>query len=269
MILDPETWMNLRRFRALQAAGAATYIEIARECGCDWRTAKKYLQAGPAALPPKAPSRAGAQPRVIEEFTGVVDTWLRREPRLKASVIHERLAAEYGFTGHYQRVKMYVAEARPRIVAELATRDENPVHGLHRRFETLPGAQAQVDWGDEGGLLAHRGIAKVYSVHMVLAHSRDPFCRYTTSMDLGTFWDCHRQAFAHFGGVPAAIVYDRTKTVIRNHVRPREAVPLHPEAAAFAAHYGVDLDVLAVYIERKAIVDESSARAAVAEVTAE
>jgi hypothetical protein len=43
MILDPETWMNLRRFRALQAAGAATYIEIAGECGCDWRTAKKYL----------------------------------------------------------------------------------------------------------------------------------------------------------------------------------------------------------------------------------
>lgn len=66
-------------------------------------------------------------------------------------------------------------------------------------------------------------------------------------MDLGTFWDCHRQAFAHFGGVPAAIVYDRTKTVIRNHVRPREAVPLHPEAAAFAAHYGVELDVLAAY----------------------
>lgn len=239
--------MNLRRFRALQSAGAATYIEIARECGCDWRTAKKYLEAGPAALPPAAPSRAGTQPRVIEEFTGVVDTWLRREPRLKASVVHERLVAEYGFTGHYQRVKMYVAEARPRITTELAERDENPVHGLHRRFETLPGAQAQVDWGDEGGILAHLGIAKVYSFHMVLAHSRDPFCRYTTSMDLGTFWDCHRQAFAHFGGVPAVIVYDRTKTVIRNHVRPREAVPLHPEAAAFAEHYGCDLDVLAAY----------------------
>ena len=37
-------------------------------------------------------------------------------------MIHERLVAEHGFTGHYQRVKMYLAEARPRIAAELADR---------------------------------------------------------------------------------------------------------------------------------------------------
>jgi hypothetical protein len=90
-------------------------------------------------------------------------------------VVHERLVAEYGFTGHYQRVKMFLAEARPRIAAELADRDENPLSGLHRRFEVVPGAQAQVDWGDEGDLLAHVGIPTVYSFHMVLSHSRDPF----------------------------------------------------------------------------------------------
>ena len=66
-------------------------------------------------------------------------------------------------------------------------------------------------------------------------------------MDLATFWDCHRRAFAHFGGVPGTIVYDRTKTVIRRHVAPGEAVPLHPEAAAFADHYGFVIDVLAAY----------------------
>src|SRR5215213_3988521 len=82
---------------------------------------------------------------------------------------------------------------------------------------------------------------------MVLSHSRDPFTCFTTSMDLATFWDCHRRAFAHFGGVPVAIVYDRTKTVIRRHVAPGVAVPLHPEAAAFADHYGFAIDVLAAY----------------------
>jgi hypothetical protein len=66
-------------------------------------------------------------------------------------------------------------------------------------------------------------------------------------MDLATFWDCHRRAFAHFGGVPGAIVYDRTKTVIRRHVAPGVAVPLHPEAAAFSEHYGFAIDVLAAY----------------------
>ena len=111
----------------------------------------------------------------------------------------------------------------------------------------MPGAQAQVDWGDEGGILAHAGIAKVYSFHMVLSYSRDPFCCFTTSQDLAAFWACHRRAFAHFGGVPGSIVYDRTKTVVRRHVAPGQAVPLHPEAVAFAGHYGFDIDVLAAY----------------------
>jgi hypothetical protein len=118
---------------------------------------------------------------------------------------------------------------------------------LHRRFEVVAGAQAQVDWGDEGAILLEQGVAKVYAFHMTLSYSRDPFCCFTTSQDLGTFFDCHRRAFAHFGGVPASIVYDRTKTVVRRHVAPREAVPLHPEAAAFAQHYGFVIDVLAAY----------------------
>src|SRR3954449_9725160 len=142
---------------------------------------------------------------------------------------------------------MFLAEARPRIAAELAEADENPLTGLHRRFEVVPGAQAQVDWGDEGDLLAQVGIKTVYSFHMVLSHSRDPFSCFTTSMDLATFWDCHRRAFAHFGGVPGSIVYDRTKTVVKRHVAPGLAVPLHPEAAAFADHYGFSIDVLAAY----------------------
>ena len=43
------------------------------------------------------------------------------------------------------------------------------------------------------------------------------------------------------------IVYDRTKTVVRRHVAPGEAVPLHPEAVGFAGHYDFDIDVLAAY----------------------
>src|SRR3974377_227440 len=75
--------------------------------------------------------------------------------------------------------------ARPRVAAELEAGDENPLRGLHRRFEVLPGAQAQVDWGEEGGILAHAGTAKAYSFHMVLSYSRDPFCCFVGSMDLG------------------------------------------------------------------------------------
>ncbi|WP_442813914.1 DDE-type integrase/transposase/recombinase [Streptomyces sp. NBC_00151] len=82
---------------------------------------------------------------------------------------------------------------------------------------------------------------------MTLSYSRDPFCCFTTGQDMATFFNCHRLAFAHFGGVPMSIVYDRTKTVVRRHVAPGEAVPLHPEAVAFAGHYDFDVDVLAAY----------------------
>src|SRR5215217_4225661 len=246
MILDTESWMNIRRFRALHAAGA-TFAEIGRECGCDWRTVRRYLAEDAASVPPTGPPRAGTQPLMITPFIPVVEAWLRADVTIKGTVVHERLVAEYGFPGHYQRVKMFLAEARPRIAAELVEADDNPLAGLHRRFEVVPAAQAQVDWGDKGDLLAHVGVPTVYSFHMVLSHSRDPFTCFTTSMDLATFWDCHRRAFAHFGGVPVAIVYDRTKTVIRRHVAPGVAVPLHPEAAAFADHYGFTIDVLAAY----------------------
>jgi transposase len=246
MVLDSESWMNVRRFRALHAAGAS-FAEIGREVGCDWRTVRKYLAEDGVVVPPRAPSRAGTQPRVIAPFVGVIESWLRVDVGLRGTVIHERLVAEYGFTGSYQRVKVFLAEARPRIAAELAGGEENPLAGLHRRFEVVPGAQAQVDWGEEGDLLGHVGLGNVYSFHMTLSYSRDPFCCFTTSMDLATFWDAHRRAFAHFGGVPASVVYDRTKTVVKRHVAPGAAVPLHPEAAAFAAHYGFVIDVLAAY----------------------
>ncbi len=166
MILDTESWMNIRRFRALHEAGA-TYAEIGRECGLDWRTVCKYIeQDAPSVPPPAGPPRVGSQPKVITPFVGVVEAWLRADITLKATVIHERLVAEHGFTGNYQRTKMLLVEARPRIAAELAAGDENPLAGLHRRFEVVPGAQAQVDWGDEGDILAHVGIANVYSFHM-------------------------------------------------------------------------------------------------------
>ena len=246
MIVSPEVWMNIRRFRVLHDSGSS-YAEIARECGVDPRTVKKYLEADADVTPPRAPSRAGCQPQVITPFTGLIESWLRGDISLKGSVIYERLVADHGFTGHYQRVKMHLARVRPGIEDEVFANDDNALRGLHRRFEVVAGAQAQVDWGEEGDLLAHVGIDKTYSFHMTLSYSRDPFTCFTSSMDLGTFWDCHRRAFAHFGGVPGSVVYDRTKTVIKRHVAPGKAVPLHPEAAAFAEHYGFVIDPLAAY----------------------
>jgi len=237
--------MDLRRFKPLREAGA-TYKEIAAEVGLDWRTVRKYLAADTAGAPPAGSSRVGTQARKTDAFAHLIDAWLADDLTLRASVIHERLVADYGFDGHYQRVKLYVAEARERIAVSLGERA--PLTGLHRRFEVTAGAQAQVDWGHESAALAAElGVPHVYSFHMTLSYSRDPFCLFTTSQDLACFWACHSEAFHYFGGVPGAIVYDRTKTVVKRHVAPGKAVPLHPEAAAFASHYGFVIDVAAAH----------------------
>jgi transposase len=158
MILSQEQWMELRAFKALADAGA-TWAEIARETGYDWRTVKRYLTTqAPAALP--APAKRGPGRRKTDPYAGLIDAWLRRQPKLKSSVVHERLVAEHGFTGHYQRVKVYVREARARVAAS-----EPTPSGFHRRFEVLAGAQAQVDWGDEGELATATGPLHAFSFH--------------------------------------------------------------------------------------------------------
>jgi transposase len=152
MILSQEAWMELRAFRALAGAGA-TWAEIARETGHDWRTVKRYLQAGASSSRP-APARRGRGARKVDPYAHLIDAWLAKQPKLKAVTIDERLVAEHGFDGHYQRVKVYLRENRER----LSDAGSEPA-GFHRRFEVLAGAQAQVDWGDEGELQTAGGAA--------------------------------------------------------------------------------------------------------------
>ncbi len=120
----------------------------------------------------------------------LIESWLRADVTLKGTVIQERLVSEHRFTGNYQRVKMFLAEVRPRILAELVEHDENPLTGLPPPLRGGAGRSGPSRLGGRGDLLAHVDIPNVYSFHMTLSHSRDPFCCFTTSMDLATFWDC-------------------------------------------------------------------------------
>lgn len=44
---------------------------------------------------------------------------------------------------------------------------------MHRRFETIAGAQAQVDWGHEGTITTRSGELPVYSFQMVLSSAAE------------------------------------------------------------------------------------------------
>jgi transposase len=147
---------------------------------------------------------------------------------------------DYGFDGAYNTVRRYVERARPR---------REP--WVSERFETAPGHQAQVDWSHEQPIRTSSGLElPLYGFHMVLGHSRDAFLALTGSQDLVTFWACHRAAFAHFGGVPRELLYDRTKTVVRAHVGREIGLGerlFHPEALASAHHYGFRLRLCKPY----------------------
>ncbi len=72
----------------------------------------------------------------------MIETELRSDVSLKGSVIYERLVAEHGFTGHYQRVKMHLATVRPLSQDELFETDDNALRRLAppvRRRRRRPG----------------------------------------------------------------------------------------------------------------------------------
>lgn len=155
MVPHPHRWLELRRFRSLLESGAISLSEVARETGLDRKTVRKYFPAPGPATPPRRSPNGRSKARVIDEFAPLVDSMLRAEILMKAAVIHGRLTAEYGFTGNYQRVKLYFQEARPRIAEEFGIMPKE-LAGMHRRFEVIPGPRPRVDWGDEGKILAHR-----------------------------------------------------------------------------------------------------------------
>ncbi|WP_436844603.1 MerR family transcriptional regulator [Streptomyces wuyuanensis] len=94
--------------------------EIAKETGLNRRTVRKYLSSEGPVAPPRRATPGHGRRRKVDGVAPLIDAMLRSEILIKGAVVHERLVAEYGFTGTYQRVKLYMQEARPRIAEEPA-----------------------------------------------------------------------------------------------------------------------------------------------------
>ena len=158
------------------------------------------------------------------------------EERLAAgvwnAVVLLRELKEQGYAGGYTAVKDYLRPKR-REAQTVAV----------RRFETPPGRQAQVDWGDLGEIThADATRHKLNGFVLTLGYSRAMFCDIATDQKLPAFLRMHEAAFAALGGVPEEILYDNTKTVVlrtlTEGVDNRGEVKLNPAFADFARYWG-------------------------------
>jgi transposase len=105
------------------------------------------------------------------------------------------------------------------------------------RFETLPGQQAQIDWGECGTIQVGGERKKLYVFVMVLGHSRMMYARFTTSSKLPVLLACLARAFAALG-IPKGIVVDNMKQAVEQHDVTTGVVRWNKQFLDFAEHHG-------------------------------
>ncbi|OAA87985.1 integrase core domain protein [Clostridium coskatii] len=143
---------------------------------------------------------------------------------LTAKRIFQDLCDGYNYTGSYDTVKRYVAKIR-----------EKPSKA-YMVLTSLPGEEAQVDFGYIGTIKVNNRHKKAWIFVMVLSYSRYMYVQIVFDQSVKTFIECHKNGFKYFGGVPETVKIDNLKAgVLENDFY--EPV-IQKNYAAFAAHYG-------------------------------
>ena len=226
-MVGEERWAEIRRqhFEEGQSISA-----IARLMELDRKTVRRCLRDD---------AWRGYQRRAqAETLLAPQAEWLRRrapEVRYSARILYQELKAQRGYQGSYETVKSFVAPLR-----ELAGSDAL----TQTRFETAPGHQSQVDWGQvRVAFGSGPSILRIFV--LTLGFSRRGFYWAYPDERLNQFLEAHERAFAHFGGLTAEHLYDRPRTVCYPNGRGR--VVWNPTFKAFAEHWGFEPLVCRAY----------------------
>jgi transposase len=159
----------------------------------------------------------------LDPFKEYIDSRLE-EFSIPATVLLGELR-ERGYDGGITILKDYIHDLRKRQVARVT-----------RRFETEPGRQAQIDWG-ECGSIAVDGVRRKLSVFVfVLGFSRMLFARFTTSTRSEVLQRCMAEAFAQLG-ICREIVVDNMKQAVLSNTPA--GVRFAPKFLDFCEHYEV------------------------------
>ena len=215
-----EDWIQIREW----SRQGVSLTEIARRSGHDPKTIRKVLRSE---LPALSRQPAPPRPTKLAPFHAYLDERLAQGCD-NASVLLDELVAR-GYTGKHSQLRAYLHPFR------LARRRQAEATV---RFETAPGQQAQVDWGEFGSLydLQQERWQKLHGFVFTLGYSRALFLRFTVSEDVEHFLDAHLGAFAALG-IPHVILYDNLKTAILG--RAPDGTPCFPgRFLDFALYHG-------------------------------
>lgn len=159
---------------------------------------------------------------ILDPYKDFVQLTLDQHPRLRATRLLEMIR-QRGYQGSIWVVRRYVRRVRPSR------------HEAFFRLSTLPGEQAQVDWGSFGSVAMDNTRRPLSCFVMVLSWSRALFARFVLDQTLESFLRCHVAAFEAFHGSPRTILYDNLKPAVLERVG--DVVRLHPKLLELAGHY--------------------------------
>src|SRR6185437_1484184 len=186
----------------LQALDRGTSVlAVSRAYGLDAKTIRAWRargQYGEHRLRPAA--------SMLDPFA----EWLRQrapEVGFNAVILHRELR-EQGFRGSEIIVRRAVRPLRTAAAPSGAT----------VRYETTPGEQAQVDFGQARVWIEDCPVAAQIFVY-TLGYSRRSYAVAFERQRLREWLQGHEQAFQHFGGVPDRMVVDNAKAMVLKHTR--------------------------------------------------
>ena len=203
---------------------------IARKLGISRNTVKKYIENPDLAF---VQQRFRHRKSQLDPYNDNIKAWVEEDSDYTATWIYDRLS-NMGFIGSYEIVKRRVHQIK-----------ENYHKVAYMRFETEPGYQAQVDFGEFQVAKPDGSVTKLFLFSMILGYSRKMYAELIERCDLPTFLDCHIHAFEFFGGVPDQILYDRMKNVYIGKIAGKKK--FNDTLMGFALHYGFKPEVAPAY----------------------
>jgi len=230
-MVDPEIVQQIRGLRARRWGTK----RIARELAISRNTVKRYIRGGDAAQVQVRPEGraldAAQRERAVALFDEVAEG--------NAVVVHRELVRE-GADTSVRTVQRVVAERRrEKHVADVAT----------VRFETAPGHQMQIDFGQKKVWI---GASQV-TVHLLVAtlsYSRRVFVKAFLGERTAEWLDGIAAAFRRFGGVTQVLLCDRARCLVASTDRETGAATFTPALLQFCRDWSLTPRACAPYRAR-------------------